>query len=155
MAVRKSARKLEGRHRGGAPAWFFVLWFVLSVVGQWLASVLGSRWVGVPVVIALAVALTVAAMVWGPQTEVFPGGVRVREGRCQKQLTWDEVRSVDMPGRWEMGQDVHVRLRDGSRVQLPGLLAERWATELESYWFAHRGDLNSRADPPEADSGSD
>jgi hypothetical protein len=47
-----------------------------------------------------------------------------------------------------MGEDVRIRLEDGSWVPLPGLPAKQWAKEVESYWHAHRtGDQDAPAPP--------
>lgn len=124
--------------------------FVLSEV---VRAALAQHWVAIPIAVAFFGTIALIAFRWGPRTEVTRGGVRITWPPRTQEVTWDQVKSVESPGRWELARDVRVRLEDGRSLSLPGLPGERWAAELDSYWRAHRSVCVDEADAPEKDDG--
>jgi hypothetical protein len=138
LAGSERTAQVQGMHRMTYPRSYFVLWCLLIGLSA-VSAVLEGRWLSIPVATAIAgVVLLVNGIWWAPGTEVLPRGLRTKRGWRTKEFAWDDVRSVESPGRWELGGEVRIRLHDGSSVPLVGMRADRWAQELESYWRAHR-----------------
>ena len=141
--MKTRVRPLEGRHRTEVPTWYYVLALVPILLITALYQLPDSVWLGILVCLVLLGVLDgmlfVLVRVWGPQTQVHPRGLCIREGpRRQKELAWDDVVAVETRSWWDGGQRTRLQLENGAAVELPGLQSGRWARELEAYWQAHR-----------------
>jgi hypothetical protein len=101
---------------------------------------------GVAYVIGTGVGVAVAWKLWSQRTVIAPRGLRVKVGWRWRDLTWDEVRSMDAPSRWSPTQVLSVTTTGGevTATHVPAALHQ----DVVAYAAEHRSSRPPHADRP-------
>jgi hypothetical protein len=149
--INASTAEVSGTHRSAkrGPAG---LWVGFATVQAFLAVLSyrdgrGSH--AAAFVIGTGLGLAVAWLLWSQRTVIDAQGLRVKVGWRWRDLTWDEVKSVDAPSGWSPTQLLAVTMTGGEVIatHVPAALHE----DLVAYAAQHRSPRHRRPIEPDDD----